>query len=639
MSTQRDTTDDDLMDLASRIAYQVLDRWEIVKVNGVKYQVTDFVHDTVTGLDAFTLENTASHEVTVAFQGSQGDTDWQNNAVLITSLTPAQFTAAENYVAGQPRVDFVCGNSLGGGLAADVAAKNPNVRAVTVNPAPVPAEVAGKNVDNVRNYIVDNDMLHQLVVAGGLSDRIIGETRTVKGTYVNDIFGPNHIGSERVEGGYDASMVVPFSLFHDDAVVSAGAFGEPVDIRTETLILMAVGLENQRRDVRCVARSKLRETALSLDAYAGTLAARERAVHDAIVEWFAQESVRACRAVDQVQEFVDTLRPALRRISVPLPLRPFWGAIVTVVVDAVNTIVDGLQVIAGYQSRAAAEATWSIYDEVFLRTSHDITSGLLDQIDALDDDARLVDDKWATVIEMSTRVAVGMVQVDQAMAAGVTGRGLKNPLPPTMPAWPAGTVQVADEQFGQHIAQTVMTLRTDGASTALTLLAGGLSSALTGCIVPPLTQIRLALELIDRTFTGVTTKAEAVVGLAALVSDDARAFLTHLEELRMTCTRGFDLGIEGIQAVMRAAEELPSLVMSLQPQIESWIFGDEQIEQVYDALTMCRNLYERTALTFGEVDFQLSGNAGAMVRALARRSRDVQQDTATVTSSLHRMVS
>ena len=144
------TDHDDLMDMASRIAYQDINAQstETVRVNGRDFIVEE-VHKDGTGLDAVTLRNPTTQEITVAFEGTDGAVDVMTDAVLLTTATPEQYRSAADYVnhvsTTYGPVGSVCGNSLGGGLAAYVGALNPGIEAVTVNPAPVPAEVAGKS--------------------------------------------------------------------------------------------------------------------------------------------------------------------------------------------------------------------------------------------------------------------------------------------------------------------------------------------------------------------------------------------------------------------------------------------------------------------------------------------------------------
>ncbi len=172
MTAAPETNHDDLMDLASRWSYDKdLKVGNTVLVNGTEFEVLEVPLPDGTGLDAYVFRNPDTEELTVGFQGTAGLQDVLADATLLTQWDPAQYEAAEAYVgwveAKHGPVGSVCGNSLGGGLAAYVAARNPRIVAVTVNPAPVPASMAGVRAPNVHNYISRADVLHRPVVAGG----------------------------------------------------------------------------------------------------------------------------------------------------------------------------------------------------------------------------------------------------------------------------------------------------------------------------------------------------------------------------------------------------------------------------------------------------------------------------------------
>jgi hypothetical protein len=101
-------------------------------------------------------------------------------------------------------VSSVCGNSLGGGLAAHVATTRPHLQAVTVNPAPVPTVGIGVGVDTrpgtIRDDVVD-------VVTGSsdrarppsrLGSRKIGALAVALALITGGCMPPNHADESRV---------------------------------------------------------------------------------------------------------------------------------------------------------------------------------------------------------------------------------------------------------------------------------------------------------------------------------------------------------------------------------------------------------------------------------------------------------
>lgn len=57
--------DRDLVELAGLVAYQKLSRHKVVEVNGHDYEVKDTLYQDPTGLDALTVENLNTKEISV----------------------------------------------------------------------------------------------------------------------------------------------------------------------------------------------------------------------------------------------------------------------------------------------------------------------------------------------------------------------------------------------------------------------------------------------------------------------------------------------------------------------------------------------------------------------------------------------
>lgn len=648
MTAAQNTNDDDLMDMASDFAYTDLQVNDPLSINGRPHTVLNIVHDVDTGLDAFTIQNDTTKEITVAFQGSNGGTDWSNNAVLISTLTPEQFKAAEDYVARQGDVDYVCGNSLGGGLAAYVGAKNPNIKAVTVNPAPVPQEVANANAPNVRNYIVDNDMLHQLVVTGGLDSRIIGETRTVSGSYINDVFGPNHVGSERHHGTYDASMAVPFSLFHDDQVVSAGTYGKRVDITLANLLLVAVGLQRQQADMTSVRKEKLTSTDKELKEHRMRLPVLERQAHAAIINGFDSaydELVR--RRIDAAQVCLDQFRTVVRSMHAPNVVAFFWNALADVLLGGLDRALEGLEVLGSFAARGVAEGACLVYSANFTEVSKAITNGLIQQVQIVKVNFDTVDAKWSAFTDITVGVAEQVLTMDEDMAAAIASRTCpSNAVSPANVEWPNGRLEKLDEQFSQSLAQTVIELRTEAGSAILTGIATRLGIELAAPSLV-LKSVDDTVQLVEDTLVGATAGLavavrsieDNIITRTLDIDDDIRRFREQLVDLAVDYKLNSDTVQEVIRAVRRALGELPSLMLSVQPQIESLIFSDEQIQAVYDSLSMCRNLTDRSELAFGEARFQLEDHSASAIDALSHRADQIEGYLSTIGDQLSEMIS
>ena len=93
------TTDLELVELAGYHAYQYPVKQENIEINGKLFKVIDTDYDGKSGLDALTVKNTETNEITVVFVGSdQLSEDWLlTNSKLVGDVTPQQLKGAEDY--------------------------------------------------------------------------------------------------------------------------------------------------------------------------------------------------------------------------------------------------------------------------------------------------------------------------------------------------------------------------------------------------------------------------------------------------------------------------------------------------------------------------------------------------------------
>lgn len=109
-------------------------------------------YDRPTGLDAMTVLNQKTGEISIIYQGTQADAkygklDLLTDAQLLSDLDVRQVEAADEYYLEMKKlfeneggVSSVAGNSLGGPLASGVVVEHPddNIRCVTLDPALLP---------------------------------------------------------------------------------------------------------------------------------------------------------------------------------------------------------------------------------------------------------------------------------------------------------------------------------------------------------------------------------------------------------------------------------------------------------------------------------------------------------------------
>src|SRR5690625_3074138 len=180
------TQDTDLVELSGYHAYQKPVEDTVINVNDKQFMVIDTIYDHHTGLDALTVNNVDTKELTIIYVGSeQLQEDWlETNPKLLSRIPPAQLEAANDYFDYVEEtfgpVDSITGNSLGGANTNAVAIENPDVRAVTLNPAILPSEMVdpNKNYSNITNYYGEYDILTTLQESIGMDHRIPGEKHT-----------------------------------------------------------------------------------------------------------------------------------------------------------------------------------------------------------------------------------------------------------------------------------------------------------------------------------------------------------------------------------------------------------------------------------------------------------------------------
>jgi hypothetical protein len=656
MTSQLPTTDDDLMDLASRTSYLDSARMEErTEVNGVRFKLVHAIQDPATGLDAFTFRNVSTGELTVGFQGTAGLVDTLTDAQLVTALTPAQYRAAEAYVLGVEAdlgrpVSSVCGNSLGGGLAAYVAATHPRIRAVTVNPAPVPAELAGAVAPQVRNYITETDVLHRSVVAGGLADRVIGEQITVRGTSFHlSYLVANHIGSDRDDGVYDASMSVPFSLFHPGTVIGSGGYGAKVDLDLDALAAVVRGLHRQREDLLAVLDGELVGMQRELRAYGAEVDDRADRARDELVDLAESVYAPVRRTVGDV---ADGLCSWLVSVEVHVPFLPAWTrqrplAGLGVVLSRATGVA---QRVGDLTARGAAELAWQAYATAFVEESRILTHALGRQARVVCTDLGLVDRKWVVLARSTKLAALAVQRADEAVATAIASRTCPpDAVEASVPAWPGGQVDPLGEDAVKQVVQTVVDARQLAVGELVTGLARTLAQEVSDVLAGACALLGGLLETVRLALASAVASARSAVHLAGTgapgvatralgVRDDLERFRDAVVQLERDFGVQADEWQDHLWRVGRTVGRLPDAVQDLRVYLDSTFFSDAMIEDVYDGLLRCRNLVDRSATSFGEVEHQLADHKSRLIDALAGNASDVRRDLVTTRSSLTEMI-
>ncbi|MDM5228246.1 hypothetical protein QUF73_19155 [Cytobacillus sp. NJ13] len=267
--------DKDLVELAGYHAYTYPLVESRIEVNDNAYKVINTHYQDPTGLDAMTVVNVETKEISIIYVGTDahgkyGNQDILTDAQLLSDLTPAQLAAARNYYTEMNNefkqvggVQSIAGNSLGGGLVGAVAIENPEVKAVTLNPALLPEGMMDpdKTYDNITNYFSSYDVLTQTLIALDLHGRIPGKQYEIfNGIPEFSKLATNHTGYLRNEDGTQFYVIGEvgkpgYGKIYVDAdahIVSSiwtgvplyGGHSDRIEINKENLDLLASSLQN-----------------------------------------------------------------------------------------------------------------------------------------------------------------------------------------------------------------------------------------------------------------------------------------------------------------------------------------------------------------------------------------------------------
>lgn len=195
--------DINLIELAGFHAYRPESLVGLIIVNGTEFEVMNVITDIEIGLDAFTVQNTNTGDYTVVYVGTDPNSseDIKTDLKLLRDTPPAQLEEGLKYFDDMETkfgpISSITGNSLGGGTANYVAVERPEVKAVTLNPAPLPSGVIDQNAtyDNMTNYMSQYDVLTLGMKAIGFGDRIPGHHFAINNGIPSDkMLSTNHTG-------------------------------------------------------------------------------------------------------------------------------------------------------------------------------------------------------------------------------------------------------------------------------------------------------------------------------------------------------------------------------------------------------------------------------------------------------------
>ncbi|UOQ94676.1 hypothetical protein MUO14_06935 [Halobacillus shinanisalinarum] len=267
------TSDRDLVELSGYSAYLKHELRSTLTVNGKDFVVKDVNYDDPTGMDAITVQNIETKEYTIVYTGTGDKQDVITDAKLLGDIPPVQLEHAVDYYNEMDEkygISSVSGNSLAGAYTNTVAIKNPDVKAVNLNPALLPEGMVdpNKTYDNITNYFSKYDVLTKTEVSLNLGDRIPGKHYEINNGVPEFSHLPtNHTGYKKTTGissGGEGQFYTigvkgqpgfgKIYMAADEHIVTSiwsgmplygGGQTERIDINPENLHLLATALEDR----------------------------------------------------------------------------------------------------------------------------------------------------------------------------------------------------------------------------------------------------------------------------------------------------------------------------------------------------------------------------------------------------------
>jgi hypothetical protein len=324
------------------------------------------------------------------------------------------------------------------------------------------------------------------------------------------------------------------------------------------------------------------------------------------------------------------------------------GWLISGLIDEIDTLARQMQQAGDVSAESMADAAWEQYRDLFLLGATEISGGLINEIGVLKRDEALVQHKWVTFEQMTRAACAAISEADHAAAASIAaGRAPAAPVVPLYtPSWPAGQVYPIEESVAKRGLQMIIDQRQQVAGELVGLLGTGVATRLALAIEGFLSLGLLTVVAIESCCAQITaainvaTYAPAVVVGSKLTGTD-----DDLDEFRRSFNRRAATILDGaadvrsvIWQIQDTLANLPYLVQSFGVYLESSLFSDQEIESAYDALITVRSLTERSALAYGEVDFQLGEHDARLIEALADRSVDLRSDLLMMGRNITEMV-
>ncbi|MBF2490425.1 SA1320 family protein [Listeria marthii] len=637
MTKKLRTPDTDLIELSGKWVYQHPKRGVELKVNGNIYNVKVGEYNKASGLDYMIVENTATGEISMVFEGTQGTQDFLTDGTLPGSIPNTQLREADAaYKKESQKYDIknVAGNSLGGGLSNYVASKNGGIRSVTYNPAILPKGTYDKDNPRITNYLSEYDPLTLGERGVGYGDRLPGESHILQNNvpWLQTILS-NHTGYDdegvTVNGKkipIDADAYLPVGIW-SGKVLTGGGKGQKIDMNPDNIRILANSLrtrmteqvnmgqfyldtavdlvnnEGSHLDDRTVslqksfdnllAESEFGEIITSLSNYSSFRDDLERANP---VCFGALDVMQRVRTLPFLGDLLDVVSGSF------LSVGGFLTDIPMLIVDLALKTEDAMDQVSKVKMQAVPELFKGI-DNQYL--SDAMVAELKEHYKILDDNKDIVVKQVLTFSSQVTYVSNELEKADKLLSA--TQKVQSVGAPPATQSYVLKKSKALKNGMGkkqQLLDKNYKAFTYKTTSLLIPALSGVYS------IVNQLKQaIKSAIQYLVTLQYGFSRVKIPFTDIDNQVREQLSEYIRKLQEILLT-VKGVGSAVKDLQS------NLPNVLAAYRPYIDTALFDGTKFHDVILLNKAAANIFHSAEMVFGDIKYQLSGNESAAISAL-----------------------
>ncbi|OFG16019.1 SA1320 family protein [Listeria monocytogenes] len=637
MTKKLRTPDTDLIELSGKWVYQHPKRGVALKVNGNIYNVKVGEYNKASGLDYMIVENIATGEISMIFEGTQGTQDFLTDGTLPGSIPNTQLREADAAYKKETQkynIKNVAGNSLGGGLSNYVASKNDSLRSVTYNPAILPKGTYDKNNPRITNYLSEYDPLTLGERGMGYGNRLPGESHILQNNvpWLQTILS-NHTGYDdegiTVNGKkipIDADAYLPVGIWSGQ-VLTGGGNGQKIDMNPDNIRILANSLRT--RMMEQIKRGQFYlDTAVDLVNNEGNhLDNRTTSLQETFDNLLAEgEFGGIITSLANYAEFRDEMEKAkpVSYAAIDFMQRvrtlPILGEVLDVVsgsfFHALDLLVDipalvndlalrtedMMDQVSKIKMQAIPELFKGINDQYL---SDAMVTELKEHYKILDENKDLVVKQILTFSSQVTYVSNELEKADKLLSA--TQKVQSVGAPPATQAYVLKESKALKDGMGKKQRLLDRNFRDFSAKTT-NLLMPILSSIRS--ITNQLKQvIKSAIRYLEDLQTGLSMVKIPFTDRDYQLKEELREYIRKLQEILLT--------VRGVGSAVKDMESNLEHVLAIyRPYIDTALFEGTKFQDVILLNKAATNIFHSAELIFGDIKHQLSGNTSAAISAL-----------------------